>query len=193
MPVNELREGHYVKLVGSSAPEELKPKFWKIGAVEALDFTTGDQTATLFSAVATGASSGFINIDTLDPARDPRHLFYVVAGFKDGCRYQIKIPNGSDRMGVDDTRDIARLDNVKSPYNDPNTHYAFYLIKDMYPAIQAINATGVSLTPQVFFTGEKYDLDEISNPDLINKLKNFELGITPYVPFKAITLGGVKQ
>ena len=193
MPVNEIREGHYVKLVGSSTPEELKPKFFKVGAVEALDFKTGDQVETLFESVASGGESSFVNISTLDPARDPRHMFFIIPGFKDGCRYQIKIPNGSDRMGVDSTRDIARLDNIKSPYYEPNPHYGFYTIKDIFPAIKAHNDTPVALTPEVVFVGEKYDLEDVTNPDLVNKLKNFELGITPYVPFKPITLGGVKQ
>lgn len=187
MPENELKEGMHIQLIGDKVPSELKDVFWKIKSKEGLEYTH-----EFDSAVSSGGESGYQTIEKLEPDERPFHLFYVLFGFKDGCEYQVKIPTGTNRFGIDEDKDVARLSNMISPWNDPNPNFAFYLIHDMYPAINAINNTPRSITPKVYFRGEKYDLEKETNGDKLEKLKNYETRETPYIPSKKITLGGVE-
>lgn len=161
-----LLEGHFVKLGDT---------FYRIKSREAFNYITGDSTTAEFTTVATGATSGFQNIDVLEPDKD--QLYQVWVGVKDGERYQIKIPTGTNRYGVSEDQDVGYIDNEKSPYFAKDKLYEFWLIKNVFPAINALNNTGRTLTPAVWFEGMKYELEKVT-------------GGAP-TTYKTITIGGL--
>lgn len=185
----DIREGYYVKVLTPA----LEGKFFRVGKEEGFDYETGTSDTAEFTAVASGSESGFKNIDVLEPDEAPMHLFWVEWGLKDGCKYSIKIPTGTDRLGVDEDKDVGFVTNEKSPYYAPDPLYGFWLVADYYPAVNAENVTPFSLTPKVWFRGKKWDVDEVTEADMIIKLQNYEKGITPSIPFTKITIGGIKS
>lgn len=191
---NELKEGYFFSFVGTNAPEAYKGKFYRVISVESFVYKTGDTTTAEFTAsVASGSESGFKLIEVLEPAKEKNHLFYVKWGIKDGMEYQIKIPTGTDRLGLDRDQDVAIIDNTKTPWCDMNPDFAFYLIHDLIPSFNAKNNTPAAGTPQIHFQGEKYHYEEITDPAILQKLRNYESGVTPYIPSKKVTLGGIAK
>ncbi len=164
---------------------QIGEKFFKIGRSEPLQYDTGTEATAIFSAVATGSTSGYKNVTELEPDDFPKHLFWVVPGIEDGMKYFFKLPTGTARFGTDVTKSIGFLTNLISPHYAPNPEFGFYLIEDYYPSIEASNVTLVANTPKVYFTGEKYDLEEIKDSTIQQKLK------TGGTPVKYITLGGI--
>lgn len=186
MPEKELKEGLYLQFAGDYVPEGYQGRHYQIQGVEGFEYTH-----TFAAAVASGSASGFENIEQLEPDDRPFHLLFVQWGIKDGLSYQLKLPTGTNRLGIDKDKDVARLDNRMNPYYAPEERYAFYLIHDQYPAINAINATPASVTPVIYFTGEKFDLLEVTDSEILTRLKDFETRKTPYIPSQKISLGGV--
>lgn len=187
MEEEELKEGWFIEILLPG----YKNRYFNVKTKEAFTYKTGTSDTSEFSEVSSGSESGFKNIDVLEPDDNPRRLFYVKWGVKDGCHYYLKVPSGNDRLGTDKDKDVGYITNEKSPYYDMNPQYAFWLVHDYYPAINAKNVTATALTPEVWFEGMKYDIEEVSDPDLIEKLKNYEKGVSPSIPFKKITVGGV--
>lgn len=187
--MDEIKKGFYVHI----AVEGLDKDHYQIGDVEPFLYETGTSDTAEFSAtVASGAESGFKNIPVLEPDDSPPRLFWVEWGVKDGCRYQIKIPTGTDRLGLDEDKDVGFLTNEKSPYFDPDPRFGFWIVANFYPAINAKNYTPNTLTPKVWFQGKKYDIIKVTDQEVITKLKNYERGISPSIPFTRITIGGVR-
>lgn len=184
----ELREGYYVKINWAG----YEGKFFRVLDHEPFTYETGTSDVPEFDEVVPGGESGFRNISVLEPDDRPMRLFYVVWGVKSGGRYKVKIPPGTDRFGTDEDRDAAYITNEKSPYYDPNPLYAFWLVHNVYPSINFINTTPVTVKPKVWFYGVKYTLEEVSDPEVLEKLRNFERGSSPSIPFRTITIGGVK-
>jgi hypothetical protein len=178
-----LKENYYVKI--GNVPE-FEDKFFKVKTAEPFTYETGTSDTAEFSAVASGSKSGFKNIEVLEPDDSPFHLFQVRWGVQDGCKYWIKIPTGTNRLGVDEDKDVGYITNTKSPYYAPNELYEIWLIHDFYPAIDAENITPSSLTPKVWFEGMKYDLEEVKDTRLLAMLKAGD------IPSRTITIGGVK-
>lgn len=176
----------FAVLVGDKVPGDLKDEFLQILSVEPFEYTM-----TFDDAVASGSESGFQTVEKLEPNDKPFHLFWVTWGVRDGCEYQIKIPTGTDRLGVDEDKGIARITNRHSPYFSPDPALGFWLIPDHFPSINAINHTLASLTPKIYFKGFKYDIELVRDDELLKRLRNFEKRDSPYVPSKKITLGGV--
>ena len=187
--VEVLKEGYFVKINYRG----YEGRFFRVVDCEPFTYETGTGDEAEFTPVPPGSESGFKNIVALEPDNRPMRLFYVLWGVKSGGRYKIKIPTGTDRLGTDVDKDVGFIDNVKSPYYAPNPKYAFWLIHDVYPSINFINTTPETVTPKVWFTGFKYTLVEVSEPDVLEKLRNFERGISPSIPFKLVTIGGVKE
>lgn len=172
-----LKEGYYVKLSARA------DKIYKITAVEPFEFVTGDETNVSFTAVATGQSSDYKNLDILDPYEKPiPHLYQVLWGVKDGCRYFLNIYVGTNRLGIDKAANIGYVDNEKSPYHTPNPKYQFWMVKDFFPAINAKNVTLGTVTPKIWFSGMKYDLQEVTGSELSLAMDKA----------KPITMGGLK-
>lgn len=192
MPSEALKAGYYIQFVGSHVPGSMKDNFYQIRGVEGFHYETGDSDQAEFSSVASGSSSGYKNIEVLEPDRGPFHMFWITWGVKDGCEYQLKNPTGSDRLGTDEDKDVARINNVISPYYDPDPSFGFYSINNQYPSINASNITPAAVTPKVYFRGEKYDLERVTNTDIIERLQNFDTGAGKALKCKKITLGGIK-
>jgi len=140
-------------------------KFYQIPAREPFDYETGEEDSTVFSAVASGADSGFKNIELLEPDNSPLHLLQVLMGFRDtgNIKYYVKIPTGQNRFGVDNDKEVGFLNAEKSPYYAPNPLFQFYLISEWYPSIKCVNNSPVTITPKVYFRGMKYDLDLLAD------------------------------
>jgi len=174
--VPELKAGFFFTLAGTVAESKgLVGKYFQAVREEPFVYVTNEGDDTEFSSVDTGGESGFKDIEALEPNTD--QLYFVKPGVKDGCDYYLKLPSGSDRWGVNEDVDVGHIDNEVSPYCDPSDEYAFWLVKDMYPAFNADNATGKSLTPKVYFQGVKFNYEEV-------KAKPQQ--------FSVITLGGIK-
>lgn len=184
----DIREGFYVRVLTPA----LEFTFFRIGKSEPFTYETNTSDTDEFSSVASGSESGYKNIDVLEPDDSPIHLFWTLWGVKGGCKYYIKIPTGTDRIGVDEDKDVGFLTNEKSPYYAPDPMYGFWLVSDYYPAINANNVTLFTLTPKIWFSGTKWDLEEVKDGGILEKLRNFQKGITPGIPFTEITIGGIK-
>lgn len=171
-----IKQGYFVKI---------GEYFYKVSAIEPFQYETGEESTAHFSSVADGSESGYKNITTLEPDDKPRRLFQVWMGVKNGMTYYFKVPTGTNRFGVDEDKDIGFIDNNISPFDDPNELFEMWLVNEYYPAINAKNATGVTLTPKVYFRGMKYDIDEV---DEETKMKL----INGTINYREITIGGVR-
>lgn len=176
--MQDLKVGHFV---------EINDDFFEVRRLEPFEYRTGQESTTFFSDVSSGGTqSGYINITELEPDDNPKRLFKVDWGIMDGMLYQMKIPTGSARFGTDESKEIGKVDNMISPWYAPNENFSFWLIKDYYPAINAINNTRITQTPRIYFRGVKYDIDPVRDKDKENKLRAGTL------PVLHVTLGGVR-
>lgn len=184
----DIREGFYVRVLTPA----LEDKFFRVGKTEPFAYETGTSDTAEFASVVSGSESGFKNIDVLEPDGSPIHLFWVMLGVKDGGKYSLKIPTGTDRLGTDEDKDVGFITNEKSPYYAPDPMYGFWLVSDYYPAVNMDNITPFSVTPKVWFSGTKWDLEEVKDAETLNKLKSFQKGAMPGIPFTEVTIGGIK-
>lgn len=179
----DLKIGYYVRITGID--KELESKLFKIAREESLRYITGDEAGTAyFSAVASGSNSGYQNIEVLEPSKAPRHLAKIRWGVKTGGKYFLKLPTGTDRLGTDRDKDIGYITNEISPWVDPDPDWEFWLLNDYFPAINFVNNTLFTVTPQVFFQGVKYDIEEVTGPE--------KADIEGSKRFTIINIGGVK-
>ncbi len=172
----ELKVGYLVTFVGAWAEsKEYIGKFFRLLRKERLVYITGEGDKTEFTAVATGAESGFKDIEALEP--DKNQLYQLSPGVKDGCKYHAKL-TGKDRHGPRLDTDMAYFTNQDSFWTDPSENYEFFLVKDMFPSYNAVNATGYTITPKIHFRGFQWDIVEV---------KDFK----PET-YSIVTLGGLK-
>ena len=164
-----LKEGYTVFI------DEPYNGYYRVIRREPFDFVTGEETPLIFSAVASGAESGFKNIDTIEPDNDPLHLYQVIWGVADtgDIKYYYKLPTGQNRAGVDEDKEIGFINADKSPFYDPNPLFQFWLIHDWYPAINCVNGSPCTITPKVWFRGMKYDIQRLQDsekPQIVKKV-----------------------
>jgi len=175
-----LKKGFYVYV-------EPPGKYYKITGREPFYYETGTEETAIFSAVSPGSESGYKNIDILEPDDVPPHLYQVLWGVKDvRVKYYMKLPTGTNRLGLDEDKDIGFITAEISPYWDPNPDYQFWLLHTWYPSINAVNESRVSIVPKIWFRGMKYDIEEVTDPEILEKLK------TGKIPCRQIKLGGVR-
>ncbi|MBA7699922.1 hypothetical protein ES703_108628 [subsurface metagenome] len=180
--MNPLKVGYLVTFVGSWAESKsLAGKFYRILRKERLIYISneGDKTDE-FVAVATGAESGFRDIEALEP--ETNQLYQLRVGTRDGLKYHVKL-TGKDRYGPALDIDMAYFTNQDSFWTDPSENYEFFLVKDMFPSYNAVNATGSTITPKLYFRGWQYDYEEA---------KEYTADKRP-PEFTPITLGGLKS
>ncbi len=181
-----------------STNQELLPKhyvwvnvykqFFQIGEIEPFQYDTGQESTAFFSAVAAGASSGFKSITEIEPDDKPsRHLFQARVGVQYAFNYYFKVPSGTSRFGSDVTKGIGYLDNQLSPFQRGNKDFQMWFVKSYYPAISATStASAETLTPSVRFVGFKYELLDIKDGSVLERLQNGQL------PCRHITVGGLQ-
>lgn len=179
-----LENNEFVRYKVKGGQKDLR--YFQILEREAFDYTT--TTNSEFTAVATGANSGNIQVPNLEP--DDDELYHILWGVQDGCTYFIRF-EGTDILGVSEDTDAGSINNTKSPFFHKNPHYGFYSgIKSNF-SIRAVNATGASLTPRVDFEGMKYRIIEITKGDGgEDDDKLYERLISGEVPSQKIQLGG---
>ncbi len=166
-----LRPGDNVRVTGDSIDE-----FYTVTRVEPFNYRTGDASVAEFSSVSTGNTSGFKQVTILEPADPPRRLYQVFPGVRDGCSYYPQLPVGTNRWGVDLAKNLGFMDNLKTPHYAKNEDYEFWLVKSFWPAFNASNATGTSVTPQVFFEGFKYDIKKYTGASTPDRYRWVNLG-----------------
>jgi hypothetical protein len=177
-----LKEG-YIALI-----PELKgiSEYWRITAREPFVYRTNEgQTSEFDATVASGSTSGWKNIVNLEPDDNPRRLYQVRVGVKNGMAYYFKIPTGTNRFGVDEDKDVGYLDNINAHYAAMNELFEFFIIKNFYPSINATNNSSVTQTPKVYFTGMKYDIEPVKDVNEIQKAKNEK-------KYRYVCIGGVR-
>lgn len=176
----ELLPNHYVYI-------NVLNCFYKVVGVEPLQYDTGQESTAFFSEVAASGSSDFKNITELNPDILPKmHLFQVVAGVDNDFRYYFKVPTGTSRFGDDVSKGIGFLDTDSSPIFSPNKNFQMWLVKDYYPAINAVNrSTSVPLTPKIRFIGFKYEIQPVKDQTMIDSLMNGRAN------YKYVIVGGL--
>jgi len=177
-----LKEGHIVWI-----DEPLK-KFYRIVRCEPFDYVTGEEDTAVFTTVASGSESGFKNISALEPDDKPLHLFQVLFGVQHtgDIKYFVKLPAGQNRFGIDTDKEIGFVNAEKSPYYDPNAQFQFYLISEWYPSVNCVNGSPVTITPKIWFTGMKYDIEPITDAATIAAINAGK------IPHRQIFFGGIK-
>jgi len=176
-----LKEGYLVTFVGSWAESKaLFGKFYRILRKERLIYISneGDKTDE-FVAVATGEESKFRDIEALEPSTN--QLYQLRHGVKDGCKYHPKL-TGKERYGPALDIDMAYFTNQDSLWTNPSEDFEFFLVHDMFPSYNAVNATGSTVTPKIWFKGWQYDYEEATEYTKDRKPPEFS----------TITLGGLK-
>lgn len=175
-----LKEGYLVTFVGSWAESKaLVDKFYRILRKERLIYITGEGDTTEFVAVATGAESGWKDIEAIEP--NTKELYVLRPGVKDACKYHVKL-TGKERMGPVLDTDMAYFTNHDSLWTDPSEDFEFVLVHDMFPNYNAENDTGYTITPKIWFKGMKYDIEQA--PEYTKDRRPTE--------YSTITLGGLK-
>ena len=161
-------------------------QFFKIGEVEPFVFDTGRESTAYFSAIASGATSGYQNILELQPEDKPRrNLFQVLIGVQYKMRYYFKIPTGTNRFGTDVSKDIGYLTPTMSPYFNPNKNFQMWFVDEYYPSVNVTNdAPFETLRPRFRVVGFKYELLECES----RELERLQSGSQIY---KHITVGGL--
>lgn len=170
-----LKEGHVVWI------DDPYNGFYKIVRREPFQYTTGDEDTAIYTAIASGAESGFKNIEELEPDNKPLHLFQVLWGVQHcgDIKYYLKNPAGQNRYGTDEDKEIGYINADLSPYIEMDALYQFYLINEWYPAINCVNNSPVTITPKIWFKGMKYDIEKID--------------YSASAPHRKIIFGGVKN
>ena len=181
--MNPLKEGYIVTFVGTWAESKaLIGKFYRILRKDRLIYITNEGDAKEFDSdvpVPTGEASGWKDIEALQPSAN--QLYQLRPGVKDGCKYHPKL-TGKERYGPALDIDMAYFTNQDSLWTNPSEDFEFFLVHEMFPSYKAVNATGYSIIPKIWFKGWQYDIEQA----------------TEYTPakkpaeFSTITLGGLK-
>lgn len=154
--------GHHITLIDRKGDEH--PKI--IRSRKPFVMNTGDLDTNPFSAVATGNNSSNIKIEALEP--DDNELLQVLIGFDDGCKYRINLPAGVRQLGTDEDPDVGYLTNQDSPRHDPR--FEIFLFKKLVPHVIASNATGQTITPELFTRGWRYLLGDADRSETTRKI-----------------------
>ena len=177
-----LKEGYIVWI------DEPYNGYYRILRREPFEFETGQEDTAIFSTVAFGSSSGFKNVELLEPDNNPLHLFQVLWGVQHtgNVKYYMKIPTGQNRFGVDEDKEIGFINEEKSPWYDPDPLFQFWLIHEWYPSVNCVNGSPVTITPKVWFKGMKYDIELVKDERTLAQIRSGGA-------FRKIVFGGVKN
>lgn len=187
MAIEALLPGHLVYIDATNS-------FWQIAAREPLKYVTNTGNATEFSSLASGNTTADISISNLEPDDNPPHLYQLAWGVQDGLQYKIKIPTGISRFGPDLDRTSTYITSFDSHRVDPSGDVTeFWLVKYYFPAFTVYNASPVAQTPQVWFFGMSYDIKPVTDPMLLETLRRGLAGLGSSVPFKRVSVGGVRR
>lgn len=185
-----LKTGYIILLLSATEKVDDAIKagnFFKIiRDAEALKVNSTDLVLTdAFASVATAGESGFKDHEKLEPRESPPELYRVRWGVKDGCDYYIKLPSGTERLGVYEKKDVGKIAALDSDYLAPAEEYGFWMIHGDFPSFNAKNYTGYSITPCVYFEGEKYNIEKITDEVTLKLLKDGKL------PYTVVERGGL--
>lgn len=185
-----MKEGHYVHLLVEAEDKG----YWQVKERESFTYETGTSDTAEFASVAAGSESGFKNIKVLEPEDLPPHLLQIRWGIQDGFNYYLKIPTGTNRLGLDQDKDVGFINNWKSPYYAPNEEFEFWLVWGYYPSINAKSErehNQVAGTPKIWFEGMKYAIKEVKENAIIQAIQNFEAGRPGGIPVRKVVIGGL--
>lgn len=179
-------EGHYIRLYD---PTKEAYTYYYITQREIADYVY-----TWPSSVPVNTESDPASIENLKPLSLNR-LYQTIFGVSNGVLIYVDLPHGTRMRGTDkkpkastDNREIGWIDHYKSPYRYPSFVTEFFLQKGgsyEYPILYAYNGTKRALTPKLYFIQNKLIIDEIRDPDTLEKLRKRQ------IPCRPITLGGL--
>lgn len=186
-----LKVGAFLRFVGSDVPESKENRYYQVKAKEPFQYETGREDETIFSSVASGGNSGFKNVAIMEPDDSPLHLLAADWGLEDGCRYYMRIPTGTSRLGLDMDQDIGYVTADMSHRQRLNPTYGFYLVEEMYPAFDVYNETPHAVTPKIWFFGFLFEIKEVTDEIVTSRMDRFMKGLGGGQPFTFVTLGGM--
>lgn len=194
--VEKLQPGYVVYI-------DAADNFFVIGAAEGLKYITNSGNASEFAANPTATTTSATTIGAMEPNDSPAHLYQVWWGIQDGEQYKVQVPTGTSRLGPDQDRTSTYLTVHDTNRWAPDKLLTeMWLIRNYYPAYVVYNATPYTQTPRIWFYGWMYDIKLLQdkqlsvapNDTLLNNLRGALAGKnSSIIPFKRITIGGVKR
>jgi len=130
------------------------------------------------SSLAAGETSSKVEIEDLKPDKNQIYIFTV--GIKQkGIRAIFYQPSSESRFGVKGAPD-AEITYDVSPAENPNPAITFVTTPIRTIAVVFKNESDVTLTPKLVFYGMKYTVEKVTDPEVIEKLKEaFRAGKIP--------------
>lgn len=140
--------------------------FFQIRSWERLYYIANSYTTPEFSSVAGNASSGFKSFkESLQPPKSPARLYFVVPAIWDRFQYRIELQSGrTKRGGIHSVQGGGYFDNQICPYpvdTEKNFRFAFWLVEDHYPSIDARNKSPSAAIPIPIFEGDQFDIRKV--------------------------------
>lgn len=134
-----------------------------------------------FAALTAGSTSTETFFNELDPSK--RHIYQIFLGVRPGVKVYIWSPYDEKRLKWDeDISDIeedetATVEYEDSPYEDPQ--FQLWVIRDRYPGLKIKNIINRTLYPQIIFIGAKFNYEEVTDTEILDKLKRGVIKSTP--------------
>jgi len=183
-----LQTGYYIRIYNEDT--KTYDYYWISHEENLVNYIFG-QTAVdgvSFGSVSPGEETGFIEIADMEPSEN--HLYQVLIGVRTRCQFSVEIPSGISLWGTDQRkrptasyREIAIITQDDSPFISPSWKTELFLLKNFYPWMNAYNPTDITLKPEVRFVGKMFQIEKVTNPDLLERLRRRE------IPSRPIPLG----
>jgi len=138
-----------------------------------------------FSSVASGSRATSITFDEMNPSETRKHIYLAYLGVKPGFLYYLWHPYDIKNLKWDEdikriTEDlVACIDYESSPYEYPTKMIG--IEHDRYPAVEPLNISGETKTPEVIWIASLYVVKEQSelSQDELTKLQSGALRSHP--------------
>ena len=178
-----IKEGHRISVKEVDEPEKFF--FVKQNRISQIEITFSKD-------VASDTEVGPDLIKDLKPGRTDQ-LFQCIFGINVGVYAYMNLPVRERLHGLDEVpiasstnREVGHFTEEMSPFENPTQMTEFFLRKGggfEYPAISVYNPTNKSLRPKFKYVVNRMVLEQITDPDTVDKMKRRQLTYRP------ITLG----
>jgi hypothetical protein len=113
------------------------------------------------TALASGGTEAFTNINALDPPIDMFHYFYniMICG---NVQLSLKLPASTNRWGTNRSPAGGILNDTLSPMTT-GKFIELWCSENYPPAIQLINSTNVTITPVLWWIGKRFSIREVKD------------------------------
>ncbi len=186
MENNWVQEGYFIRV---REPGSGIKKFYFVEQSEMARYQH-----TWSTTIAKDVENGPELIENLKPLSLDR-LFQCVFGIKTACYLYLNLPLDSRIWGTEKKpiatsalREVGYFTQDDSPFDEPSFKTEFFLQKGRsfeYPAFTAYNPTERTLKPVLNILLNKMMIDEVTEPDVVEKLEK------RLIPYRPITFGGL--